>query len=136
MLSKKWLLLFVITFISLFFFNFIAHGLILSNLNSSDLDGIRRTPDQLNMMTIALNYLVQSAALLFFLPLLTKGADRNRTALVGFVLGAFIFLVGGLNNAFLLPRWPVFVIVSDTIANGLVYLVMALELRYLLKRFV
>jgi len=134
MSQSKWLILFVITFISLFLLNFIAHGVILSNFNADDLAGIRKANPEQNMLPMVFNYLIQAAALLYFIPRLTKNATQTKTALTGFALGGLIFLVGGLNNVFLLERWPLFVLLSDTIANGIVYGLIALELRYLHQR--
>lgn len=136
MSSKNWLILFAITFVSLFLFNFLAHGVVLSNLNADDLAGIRRSPEQLNMMVMVVNYLFQAAAALYFFPKLIKGFDQTKTAITGFMYGGIMFLVTGLNNMFLLPEWPLFVIVTDALANGLVYAALAVEIRYLLKRFV
>lgn len=132
---KTFLKIWPITFIALFLLNFIAHGLILSQFNGKYLSEVRKPVSELDMTPMIINYLVLSAAMSYLIPFVSKGKSSEWVAVFGFIVGGVLFLNLGLGNMFLLKSWPIFLVITDTLANALVFAALSLLICLLNKRF-
>jgi len=110
-------------FLSLFLQSFVIQGMLLRSWNSAHLVGIQG--DTFKPLPLILNYLVMAAGLLYFL-LKTKAiANPRLSALLGGILSVLLFINFGLTNLSLLPRYPIEMIISDTLAGVVIFSIAA-----------
>lgn len=108
-----------ILLVTSFLFNFIGHALILSNFDGPYLEGIRKplTPDSYSI--IFLNYMILSLGIAVFIYTSKVQNNPKLASYVAAFFGSIAYLCVGLTNTFLLPRWPVFLTITDTLTAAI-----------------
>ena len=123
-----------LTFLAIFFLNFLFQGILLRSWNDSHLQGVLPQRDTLNMPPLILNYLLQSFGLVFIVRHLNTKKDYKQAAILGALYGALIFLNFGFSLLFLLPTWPPAILITDTIATTIIFSLSALVITWLDKK--
>lgn len=118
---NKYIKSYLVGFFSLFFMNFLLQGILLRQWNDSHLQGIRNP--NFNPLILVINYLIQMAGFLYFLVKLEKANKSKSAALLGALYGGLLFINLGLSNYYLIPNYPLAMVISDTLATMVAFAV-------------
>jgi len=122
-------------FVAMFLLNLVVHGFIIGpTITRPRLVGIARPEDQLNFLPMLLDYLLLSIGFSYLGVLFDKNKTYKEMAVFGFLTGFLVFLHFGLSAMFILPRWPLMVAITDSVATGFVWMILGILIHYLKLR--
>jgi len=124
-----------VVFVAMFFLNLVVHGFVIGpTITRPRLVGIARAEDQLNFLPMLLDYLLLSIGFSYLGILFDKNKSYKEMAVFGFLTGFLVFLHFGLSAMFILPRWPLVVVITDSLATGFVWMILGGLIHYLKLR--
>jgi uncharacterized membrane protein len=132
---SKFLKFYLIFLTAAFLFNFIGHALILSNFDGPYLEGIRKPLTPGSYPIIFLDYMFLSLGIAVFIFLSKAEKNPKLSAQIAAFFGAIAYLNVGLTNTFLLPRWPLFLTVTDTLTAATGFALAAVITVRVVKKF-
>lgn len=131
---SKFLKVYFVLLPTAFLFNFIGHALILSRFDGPYLAGIRKPLTPSSYLIIFLDYMILSLGIAFFLIVANRKNDYKYAAFIAAFLGAIAYLNVGLTNTFLLPRWPLFLTITDTLTAAVGFALAAVVTTWAIKK--
>ena len=134
-MNWKFLKLSGVTFLGMFFTNFLFQAILLREWNASHLEGIRKSEADLNFVPLIVDYLLLSVVLTYLLIFLNKSNMMMRAFVIGVFIGIILFVHFGILNYFLLPSYPIPMIFSDSIASAFAFGVTAVITTYFARKW-
>ena len=107
------------------------HGFILHPFNKDLLVGIVSESAERNYLAITINYLALSIGLSVLIVKINKEKSYRLAGLIGAVVGGLLFLNFGLSNMFILPEWPLLVVITDTMGVAVIFSILGLIITFL-----
>ena len=128
---KRYIIISIVVFFAMFILSVIVHGFILHPFNKDLLVGIVSESAERNYLAITINYLALSIGLSVLIVKINKDKSYKLAGLVGAIVGSLLFLNYGLSNMFILPEWPLLVVITDTMGVAVIFTILGLLITFL-----